>query len=172
MFRFTGNKERFLLLDKKLQASFAKIREEFEDHLDSINENTNEMQSIYEYACELDEKIEKLSSRVDEIHMMVRGLIQEKVKQEGRIELTKNEKKIFMTLYTFGEESSLSFADIARRTNLPELEVRRCLTSMLNKGLPLVEELVDEQIYFRINPEFKDLQAKENILDIEVNEVV
>lgn len=172
MFRINRNKDRLLLLDKKLQASFSRVKGELEDHLDTINENTNETQSIYEYACELDEKIEKLSSRVDEVHMMVRNLLQEKVKKEGKIELTKNEKKIFMTLYTFGEESSLSFADIARRTNLPELEVRKWLTSMLNKGLPLTEELVDEQIFFRINPEFKELQAKENILDIEVKEVV
>ena len=60
--------------EDKLKATFTKIKEEFEDHLDSINENTNEIHSNYEYLCELDSKIEKLNEKLEEIMMFMQHL--------------------------------------------------------------------------------------------------
>ena len=55
--------------DDKLKATFNKIKEEFEDHLDSINENTNEIHSNYEYMCELDSKIEKVNENLQNLRL-------------------------------------------------------------------------------------------------------
>ena len=38
-----------------------RIKEEFDEHLGSINENTNEIQANYEYLCNTDSKIDKLN---------------------------------------------------------------------------------------------------------------
>ena len=40
----------------RLQKAFSQITLEFADHLTSINQNTNEIQSNYESFCELDSK--------------------------------------------------------------------------------------------------------------------
>ena len=42
-----------LTINKTLKKAFNKIKEEFEEHLGSINENTNEIQANYEYAKSL-----------------------------------------------------------------------------------------------------------------------
>ncbi|MEK6828081.1 MAG: hypothetical protein AABX78_01910, partial [Nanoarchaeota archaeon] len=57
------------LLNKSLRHEFIKIKQEFEEHLQAINENTNEISANYEYICELESKLDKLSERVDQIQM-------------------------------------------------------------------------------------------------------
>jgi hypothetical protein len=162
--------KRFLALDKQLKGAFNTIKEEFEDHLDAINENTNEIQANYEHSCEIDTKIDKLSARIDEMHIMIKQLLNEKIKNLYDIELTSEEKKVFLVLYTFGEESSLSFNDIARKANMTELLVRKAISSLARKGIPLVEEIIDDQFFYKLDPEFKQLQAKQNVLRIEVQD--
>ncbi len=51
----------------QLQDAFSKIKEEFEDHLTAINQNTTEIQANYGYLSEIDEKIEKICQRLDQI---------------------------------------------------------------------------------------------------------
>ena len=46
-------------------AHFVKIKQEFLEHLDSINQNTNEIQANYEYLKEFETKLEKLRERID-----------------------------------------------------------------------------------------------------------
>jgi len=60
--------------DKKIKASFKKIRTEMDDHLDAINENTNELVSVADYIAELEAKIVKLGERLDEAEMKISDL--------------------------------------------------------------------------------------------------
>ena len=53
----------------KLKNQVEELKEQTEDHFHSINENTNEIQSNYEFSLEVDEKINKLAERIDEISM-------------------------------------------------------------------------------------------------------
>ncbi len=154
--------ESFLDLDKKLKSAFSKIKEEFEDHLTAINENTDEMSSVHEQLNDLDGKIEKLSERMDEIQMMLSKV----ASSSSSLALNSNEQKVFLVLYTV-EETPLSYSDIARRANLTELQVKANIMALSNKGIPIMERIIDGQPYFRLDKKFKELQAKQNLIKIE-----
>ena len=48
---------------ERLKGVFSDVKEELEDHLTAINENTNEISANYEYLCEIDSKMDKLNER-------------------------------------------------------------------------------------------------------------
>jgi len=165
-------------IDKKLREAFNKIKEEFEDHLLAINENTNEIQANYEYLCEIDTKIDKLNERLDEISMFI-GLHPQKypvpiqsesVEIDQSHHLTRNEQEVFIVLYTLGEEKSVTYRDIAKQLNMSETLVMNYITNIIEKGVPVIKDNEDNEIHLRLDPEFKNLQAKQNILNI--NETV
>lgn len=149
-------------MDIKVRNSFKVIREEFEDHLDAINENTDELQSHYESLCELNRKIEKLNERVDQISSMVREIAQER----SSITLSLDEQRIFLAMYMH-EEGFISFDEIVARTHFNQDYARDLITAMLDKGVKLTREITDGRLYFRLNPYFKARQIRENIVKID-----
>ncbi len=58
-----------------LKDAFGKVKEEFEEHLQAINENADEIQMAYESMSHLETKMDKLSGRVDELQLMMRQMI-------------------------------------------------------------------------------------------------
>ena len=50
------------------KVSFSKIKEELDVHLDSINENTNEINANFEHILKVEQKVDKLSEKFEEIH--------------------------------------------------------------------------------------------------------
>ncbi|MFC1728219.1 hypothetical protein ACFLZ7_01995 [Nanoarchaeota archaeon] len=137
------------------------IKEELDDHLTAINENSSEIVQNGDHLVELEQKFEKLKEKVDEIHFML-----SKITQPEDYELNENEKRVFMILYSI-EQTPLSYSDIAVRTHQTELAVKAYIFSMINKGIPIVEMKHEDKSYFRLAKEFKDLQAKENVLKID-----
>lgn len=149
--------------DKKIKAAFNSVREEMNDHLDSINQNTEELQEQDNKVAELEEKLDKLKEQIDEMHMMFSKAISQR-----DFSLTESEKSVFMVLYAI-EQTPLSYADISMRTGLTELAVKAHIFSMINKGIPILEREIDKQSFFRLDRKFKELQAKENVLKIEID---
>ena len=49
------------------------IKRQFEEHLQAINENTNEIQSNYEYLSEMESKINKMAERIDQIQLFLQS---------------------------------------------------------------------------------------------------
>jgi len=155
-------------MELKVKHSFASIREEMEDHLDAINENTNEIQTNYEQMCALENKIEKLSEKIEQMSLTIRQLSSQQSHAKARFSLTFDEQKVFIILYTLGEEKGpLSALDIAIRMNSTELLVRTCIKNMLQKNIPIVGKEIEENIYYQIDTAFKELQAKENVLNLD-----
>jgi len=79
------------------------------------------------------------------------------------IQLTHREQEVFMTLYLNKE---LSLKDLARRLGFTEDMVNMYLLNILAKGVPIKRELVDDLLVFSLDSEFKDLQARRNVLEI------
>ena len=152
-------------LDKRIQASVKSVRDEMEDHLTAINENTEEMQEQSNHLTELESKVEKLKEQLDEVHMMLSQI----TSQNKEYKLTDAEKNVFMVLYSV-EQTPLSYSDIVMRTGLTELAVKAHIFSMINKGIPIVESKISAQSYFRLDRKFKELQANENILKIDAEQ--
>lgn len=58
-------------LRKALQAECSSVREELDDHLEAINENARDAAEVREVLGSLDDKIEKLSARIDELYLLL-----------------------------------------------------------------------------------------------------
>ena len=55
--------EAFKDINSDLHEAFSQVRDEFEDHLIAVNENTNEIQANYELLCNIDQKMTKMVER-------------------------------------------------------------------------------------------------------------
>ena len=149
---------------------FGEIKEELDEHLYSINQNTNEISSNYEYLCEVDYKINKLSERIDQLQLFLENSFGFKVDKKPKFKtkpLSNNEQDVFLVLYTLEEKKgAVSYAEIAKRTGLSEDLVSNYITRMLEKNVPIIKRYVNNQPLLRLDPVFKRMQAKENILGL------
>ena len=160
-------------LNKSLRAEFTKIRHEFEEHLQAINENTNEICANYGHMCELESKLDKLSERVDQIQMYLQldSSISITKKSFDVKRLDRKEQEVFLVIYTLEEEKgSLTYEDIAKKLNISEHLAANYVTSIIEKGVPILKRYINSKPYLRLEPEFKTLQAKENILQLSLQE--
>lgn len=151
-----------LAMEQMIRSSFKVVNEEFEDHLDAINENTQEIENQYESLCELNRKLEKLNERIDQISSMVKELVNER----GSISLTLDEQRIFFVLYMH-DDGFISFDDIAGRTHFNPDYARELITAMLDKGIKLTREIRDGKLHLKLNPYFKARQIRESIVKID-----
>ncbi len=149
---------------------FDEVREELDEHLYSINENTNEISSNYEYLCELDFKINKLSERIDQLQLFLEQNLGFKSAKKPKFEpkpLTNNEQDVFLVLYTLEEKKgAVTYEDICKRTGLSKDLVANYITRMIEKNVPIIKRYVNNHPYLRLDPQFKRAQAKENILGL------
>jgi hypothetical protein len=145
---------------RNIRGEFHNVRQALEEHLSAINENTSEIQSLFDYLQEMDVKMEKLTSRLDQLQLN-QGLPLPKTEVQS---LNHTEKKVFLVLYT--EETPLAFNEIARRGEVPTSIVPECISSLARKGIPLSRTFCNEQLFVKISKEFKEMQAKENIVNL------
>jgi len=89
--------------NKNLNHILSAVREELDDHRESINENTTEIQTSHEFLAQLDDKLDKLAVRIDELTLLVKGR-SEKSSTSVKT-LTKREKQVFQTIYELGNMS-------------------------------------------------------------------
>jgi DNA-binding CsgD family transcriptional regulator len=142
------------------------VREEFDDHLESINDNTNEIQANYEYITKIDEKLAKLSERLGQIELLVARMAGVSVREEEDqpIMLNEKEKSVFLIIYT--SSKPVTYSEIAGALNENEFIVRGYVTNMLEKGVPVQKRYVDNQVYLLLENSFKEKQAKLNLVGI------
>jgi len=149
---FKDDRVNFLVkIETKIKNSFAAVKEEMEDHLVAINENTDELKSHSAFLEEITGKMEKLNERIDDLQMLMI--------QVTKPSLSENEQRVLEILSQFS--SPLSCADIAMRLNLTELTVKAHLFSMICKGIPIKEKIIESQPYFLIEKKFREKQLVE-----------
>ena len=159
----------------RLRNEVAKIKYELEEHLQAINESTSEISANYEYTCELERKLDVLSARVDQIQMYLEANFGTPVIEKKSVfdvkRLNRREQEVFLVIYTLEEEKgSLTYEDIAIKLNISRQLVANYIASLIEKGVPIIKRYINLKPYFRLDPEFKTLQAKENILQLSLQE--
>ena len=167
VFRAIGSS--FLKGKDKAKGSISKIREEFDEHLQAINENTTEIAQNHEYLCELEGKMDKVAERLDHIELFLSQYGYGRATTSFTIKpLTNDEKRIFVALYaTEDEKGHVTYSDIANATLTDIQLVGGYVASLMEKGVPIVKRYVNDIAYLRLDQDFKRLQAKENILSID-----
>ncbi|MBT4935941.1 sigma-70 region 4 domain-containing protein [Candidatus Woesearchaeota archaeon] len=159
-----------ILLNKNIEVAVAMkkgfdvVRTALEEHLSSINENTSEIQALFDYLHELDVKIDKLSQRVDQTQLTTNP------EEISVSPLTSEERTVFLALYT--EEEPLSYQEIAEKTNMSISLVPECVSSLIQKGVPLNRSYCNNHIFFQINKQFKERQAKENVINLSLHSFI
>ncbi len=164
----TGSSLEIARVKQQLDAAFKGIREEFDEHLESINDNTNEVQANYEYMCRLDAKIEKIAERLDEMQARLSTIVPLSHYDEEpvpAIELTQKEKEVFLILYA-SEEKPLTYKDIARIMGDSDLLISGYITNLIEKGVPVIKKYMGHSAYLMLDRRFRELQAKNNMLAI------
>ncbi|MFH1439106.1 MAG: helix-turn-helix domain-containing protein [Candidatus Woesearchaeota archaeon] len=155
-------------IESSLKDTFRVVKDELDDHRESINQNTNEIQGNYEYLCKLDSKIGKLAERIDELSMFIRQLQGQQKKKFVVSQLTRKEQEVFLVIYM---NEGITIKDIGRRLGLTE-EIAVCyVNNLTTKGVPLIKKRIGTMTeVFALDEDFKALQTKENIVGI--NETV
>lgn len=156
--------------DFQIKEALMTVKNELDGHLEALNENTSEIQTSYECMNEINDRLEKLAERVESIELFL-----QKYTHFSAVEkvfdvkpLTKTEQNVFLVIYALEDEKGLvSCADIIKKTGLPGYVVNDYITRLVEKGIPLLKKYVNNTSYIRLNPEFKRIQAKENILMID-----
>ena len=164
---FRGKSKQF---DFELKVTLNDIKKELNEHLDAINENTGEIQSSYGCMNEINDKLEKLAERVESIEIFLQQHSNFNATQKTfDIEpLTRTEQHVFLVIYALEDEKGLvSHAEICKKTELPSYVVSEYIARLVEKGIPLMKKYINNMAYIRLNPEFKRIQAKENILCID-----
>jgi len=136
-----------------------KIRQALEEHLGAINDNTTEIQALFDYLHEVEVKVDKLNQRLDTVQLAFTDTPKFSITP-----LNQTEKKIFLVLYT--EEAPLSYAEIAVKANISKAVIPECICSLGNKGIPLSRSFYNDQIFLKLGPRFKEMQAKENLVNL------
>lgn len=145
-----------------LPDQFETIQQQLEEYRESINENTFEVQSLFDYLREIDMKLERLSQRIDHLQLAREAPLS--------ISLNDMEKNIFLALYT--EAIPLSFREIAVKANVPLSMVPECISSLVEKGLTFVRSFYNNKLFIQLDPKWKELQAKENVINLSLQNFI
>ena len=157
-------------IDTGIKDDLNGLKNELNEHLEAINENTSEIQASYECMNELNDKMEKLAERIERIELFLQAnsnfIVEEK--SFDLKPLTKTEQHVFLVIYALEDEKGLvSYHDISRKTGLPGYVISEYIARLVEKGIPVIKKYVNSMPYIKLNPDFKRLQAKENILMID-----
>jgi len=166
--RFFSKKPRNI--NFKFKEALESVKKELDEHLEALNENTSEIQSSYSCINEINTKIEKLAERVEaiEIFMQQHSNFKAEEKSFNVQPLTKIEQYVFLVIYALEDEKGLvSCVDIKKKTGIAMDMVNEYIARLVEKGIPLMKKYINNIPYIRLNPEFKAIQAKENILCID-----
>ena len=139
---------------KNITISFRKVERELNEHLDSINLNTNEIAYLYELLGKQDAKIDKLRDQLAEKKMDVQIHVDE---------LTTSEKRVFICLYTHNE---ISYKEMSKNTKIPVPLVQEYVTNLIAKGVPVEKNYSGKDIIVSLDKAFKDLQTKKRIVKL------
>jgi len=152
--------------DKKLREAFRKIREERDEQREGLNELTIELQTAFEYISDLENRYEKLKEITDELQMFKNSLLLNDKTHFSNIILSLDEQKLFLTLYVFGEKEPLPLKYITNKLAMEHNMIKMLLSSLLDKKIPITRERIGTEWYFNIDPRFRELQTKENLIKI------
>lgn len=151
--------DEILELRRNMRTGFQLVKEELDNHLETINQGTEEIQSAFEFLMELDKKVEKLGERLDQLEPLLKPIA-----RQEQVVLPHREQEIFVVLYT--ASTRLSVKDLARKLGLTIEMVDNYVCNMMAKKIPILRELEGETCWVSLEAAFKELQAKQSVIRI------
>ncbi len=147
----------------KIKKAFERIKEEMDDHLTAINENTKEIQNVYDYIAKIEEKIEKLNEKIEGVQLLISQL--ENIKNPKKInDLTLKQQEVFLILYT--NKEFLSYEELSERTGFKVGKLKEIIKSLIKKGIPIIKKQQKDLELVKLDNTFRTLQTKLQIVEI------
>jgi len=145
------------------------IRKELDEHLSAINDNTGEIETNYTYLISLDKRMRLIEKKLALFEKMLSPHLKNFKNKEERkkIKLDDSEKLIFQILYE--AENALDYQTIMIASKKSKSTVKYCIDSMINKNIPIQRHIINKRAFFLLEPEFKEIQAKNNIVNVKTN---
>lgn len=157
--------------EEKIKLSFSKIKYELEDHLDSINQNTNEILYNHHKIIDLEKKVDLLTQRINEMDLMFenqKSNSNSNFDYKGILykEFSGIEKKVLYYLLS-KNNNEITLPDIILYTGLEIEKVEQIIYNLIKSGIPIIKTYSkDDKIFIGIDYNFKIQQRKENFLQI------
>lgn len=152
-------------MNSQVDEVLACFREELDDHRLAINENTAELASNMDAVNELNSKVDRLSERLDELTLLVKGTLS---KRSFELKpLNAREKDVFQALYEFTESAPYATYDqLARACSVTREMVSLHVNAMVRKGVPVIKRLNGNSVMLRLEENFREEQAKRNLVGL------
>lgn len=152
-------------LEKNIRESFKNLKLELEDHLDSINDNTNELEHFSEIIYEFDNRLNKIE---DTLEFIKNSLVNNDIKKPTGPRLNEKESDIFQAIFRQEGEPVL-LASLSKEVGIPENSLKRVITAMVNKGIPIMQTNCATGKFFYLENDFREKQLKHNVLNLSTN---
>jgi hypothetical protein len=155
-----------MIVTGDMQNCVKDMRDELDDHLAAINENTEEIEMNYSYLINMDQRLKLLEKKMDVIMSMLSKITCEKKEEMPlkKIHISQCEQEIFLLFYQ--AHHALDYDFMCRSLRKSEQFVRACVSSLIEKGVPIQKHVINRKIFFDIDSGFKELQAKKGIVNI------
>ncbi|MFT4249873.1 MAG: hypothetical protein ACMXYD_00735 [Candidatus Woesearchaeota archaeon] len=147
--------------ERRIRAAFNAVHKEFDEHLESINANTEEILEGRYMIEELFERVNKLSEDLLE----VKELLGERSEQYEPIHLSAQQQEIFLAVYM--HERGVSYSQLARESRLPVSVVQETVFDLITKGIPILKQRREEDIILSLDIEFRERQSKHNLVQVD-----
>ena len=154
------------VLDVSLSSEMQDLRQELDDHLTAINENTDEIEMNFSYLINIEKKVKHLENKMDRIMDMLSKLMPEWEQKTAKKQIDINDKEESEFSILYGSPKAVDCAQIGSRLRRSDTFVRYSINSLMAKGIPISKHIISGKTYFALDPEFKELQCKENILNL------
>ncbi len=155
-------------LVKGITDAFAKVKEEFNEHLDSINQNSSEIDVLHAKHSLLAEKIDKIDERLEHIELLL-NLKKKDYSYLKQIHLSFREKDLFNKLYT---QPSLLCSALAVELSCDAPFVDQMITALMSKGIPIIRKQEKNDYTVALDPDFKEYHAVEGVVKVTADNCV
>lgn len=149
--------------EKRLRDAFNAVHLEFEEHLDSINTNTQEILENRHMLLELEERITHIAANIAEIKSELQTVDTSPAYE--KIDLTIREQEVFLLLYM--HESGRSYERLSEELSLPISLVRDLIYDLISKGVPIIKQRTNNQLVVSLDLEFREYQSRFNVVGID-----
>jgi len=156
-------------ISNSFKGNLEEIKDELDQQLDSINLNSAEIQSNFDYIEGINKRVDKLEEKIDELTFLIKENLnypKVEVKHES-LDLTSEEKDVFFSLYVTTEP--LTYEELSTRTNKPTYLIEDLITSMKIKNIPIIKKTFAGKVLVILKEDFRELQAKHNIVKLNNN---
>ena len=151
-------------LREELRVVFSKIKEEFEDHLESINQNTIEIQSSFDYLSRLAGSVEKIEQRLARLE----NRTERTEKPAETVVLTRDEEEVYALLLDSSKQHRLlTYEHIARSIESSKTFSAHLIANLVDKGVPIVKKFSNGDVFLEIESTFIEHESTIKVVTID-----